>query len=97
MLTEADYRRLRANNAIWLIRTYYHDLSEYFAGDEARFSRMVVENGKSLPTAHPAGWAQHIVNCTTAEAIEFYSHELRPIYGQLITWGLLSELPEGLS
>lgn len=95
-MTEADYRRLRASNAMWLIRRYYHDLSEYFAGDLSRFSRMVVDGGKPLATASPAGWTQHIVNCTTQEAIEFYRHELTPIYGQLIAWGLLSELPEGL-
>lgn len=96
-MTEADYRRLRANNAMWLIRKYYHDLSEYFAGDEARFARMVVDGGKPLATASPAGWAQHIVNCTAAEAIEFYRHELTPVYQQLVAWGLLSELPEELS
>jgi phage gp29-like protein len=73
---------------MWLIRNYYHDLTEFFAGDEGRFSRMVEREGKSLATAHPHGWAQHIVNCTTVEAVEFYRDELQAIYAQLVEWNL---------
>ena len=82
---------------MWLIRNYMHDLAEYFAGDEGRFSRMVEREGKSLQTAHPHGWAQHIVNCTTDEAVEFYRDELIAIYQQLVVWKLLAEAPEVLT
>jgi hypothetical protein len=49
---------------------------------------MVEREGKSLQTAHPHGWAQHIVNCTTVEAVEFYRNELQAIYSQLVGWNL---------
>lgn len=73
---------------MWLIRNYMHDLSEFYAGDENRFGRMIVDQGKGLATAHPAGWAQHVVNITTAEAIEFHYAELATIYDQLVAWKL---------
>lgn len=92
-MTPFDPRRARANISMWLVRSYMHDLTEFFAGDEGRFSRMVEREGKSLPSAHPAGWAQHIVNCTTEEATEFYRSELEAIYEQLIKWKLLAEAP----
>ena len=68
---------------MWLIRNYMYDLSEFYAGDEGRFSRMVVDQGKGLATASPAGWAQHIVN-----SVEFYRCELETIYTQLVAWKL---------
>lgn len=71
---------------MWTIRNYLHDLSEFYAGDTGRFSRMVVDGGKSLPTAHPGGWVQHIVNCTP-DVIEFYPSEVVAIYEQLSAWG----------
>jgi len=92
-----ELRQARAGLKMWMIRNYFHDLAEFYAGDENRFGRMVVDQGKSLPSAHPAGWTQHIVNCTTAEAIEFYRPELVKIYMQLISWRLLPELPATLS
>jgi len=94
--SQVELRQTRANIAMWMIRLYYHDLSEYFAGDEGRFNRMVVDGGKGIPTAHPHGWAQHIINRTTADAIEFYRDELRTICTQLVEWRLIAELPEAL-
>jgi hypothetical protein len=87
-MTPEQRRQSSANCRMWLIRNYYHDLTEFFAGDEGRFSRMVEREGKSLATAHPHGWAQHIVNCTTVEAVEFYRDELQAIYAQLVEWNL---------
>lgn len=95
-MTPAKQRRAVASVKIWLIRNYFHDLAEFYAGDEGRFSRMVVDQGKSLATAHPAGWTQHIVNCTTDEVVEFCRPELVKIYTQLISWHLLTEMPEAL-
>jgi len=95
-MTPVERRQAEANVKMWLIRMYYHDLGEYFAGDEGRFNRMVVDGGKGIPTAHPHGWAQHIVNCTTAEAVEFYRCELRTVYQQLAEWRLVGEIPETL-
>lgn len=82
-----DVRRSRANCYMWLIQNYMHDLTEFYNGDEGRFSRMVVEGGKTLPTAHPAGWVQHIVNCTTDEVVEFHPAAISEIYEQLRKWG----------
>lgn len=95
-MTPVELRQSRANVAAYMIRMYYHDLSEYYAGDEGRWNRMVVDAGKGLPTAHPHGWAQHIVNCTTAEAVEFYRDELVAIYQQLIAWRLVAVMPPQL-
>lgn len=79
---------------MWLILNYYRDLTEFYAGDEGRFSRMVVEGGKSLPSAHPSGWVQHIINCTTAEVIEFHHGAIDEIYAQLRAWGHDVQVPE---
>lgn len=95
-MTPVERRQATARVKMWLIRMYHNDLVEYFAGDEGRFNRMVVDGGKGLPTAHPHGWAQHIVNCTTAEAVEFYRGELVAIYRQLITWRLVADMPPEL-
>lgn len=96
-MTPEQRRQSSANCRMWLIRNYMHDLAEHFAGDEGRFSRMVVDQGKSLQTAHPHGWTQHIVNCTTDEAVEFYRDELIAIYQRLVAWKLLAEVPEVLT
>ena len=87
-MAPVERRRSSAGVTMWLIRNYMYDLSEFYAGDEGRFSRMVVDQGKGLATASPAGWAQHIVNCTTADAVEFYRCELETIYTQLVAWKL---------
>ena len=79
-------RQAVASVKIWLIRLYYTDLMAYYAGDEGRFTRMVVDGGKSLPSAHPAGWVGHIANCAP-DTIEFYKDELDAIYRQLRAWG----------
>lgn len=84
---------LTINVKMWLIRNYYHDLAEFFAGDENRFGRMVGQAGKQFDTASPLGWAKHIANCTTAETLAHYRAELEPIYAQLRAWGLPGELP----
>ena len=73
---------------MWLIRLYMNDLSGYYAGDAGFFGRQVVDGGQPLPSAHPAGWAQHVVNCTTPETVEFYAAELEAVYRQLVTWKL---------
>lgn len=95
-MTPVELRQSRANTSMWLIRTYMKDLTGHFGDDPGAFGRMVVDQGKSLATAHPAGWTQHIVNCTTPEAIEFYRSELIAIYARLIGWRLLAEMPETL-
>lgn len=53
-----------------MIRMYMHDLTGHFTDDPGVFGRMIVDQGKSLQTASPAGWAQHIVNCTTVETLD---------------------------
>jgi len=80
-----------ANVKMWLIRQYYHDLTEFFAGDEGRFTRMVGSGGKQFETASPLGWARHIANCTTTEVRRCHGNEIERIYGQLGAWGLLAE------
>ena len=81
------------NVKMWLIRMYYNDLAEYFAGDDGRFTRMVVDGGEQFDTASPAGWAKHIANCTTAETLVYCRAELDQIYAQLGAWGLPAEMP----
>lgn len=71
-----------------MIRMYMHDLTGHFTDDPGVFGRMIVDQGKSLQTASPAGWAQHIVNCTTVEAVEFYLSELEAVYERLVAWKL---------
>lgn len=73
---------------MWLIRNYYHDLTEFFGGDEGRFTRMVGSGGRQFETASPQGWAKHIVNCTTVEVLAHYRAEIEKIYRQLRAWGL---------
>ncbi len=81
-----------ANVKMWLIRKYYHDLAEFFAGDEGRFTRMVGSGGKQIETASPLGWARHIVNCTTTEVLARHGDEIERIYVQLGAWGLPAEI-----
>lgn len=93
-MTQHELRKSRANVAMWLIRSYYRELTGYYGDDPGVFSRKVVDSGKTLATAHPAGWVQHIVNVTSAEAIEFHRSELQAIYEQLRAWGHDVSLPE---
>lgn len=83
-----------ANVKMWLIRKYYHDLSEFFAGDENRFGRMVGQGGKQFDTASPAGWARHILNCATDEVLTHHGEEVGQICNQLRGWGLPAEIPQ---
>jgi len=69
------------------IRQYHNDLSEYFAGDDGRFVRMVTDGGKQLPSASPQGWANHIQNLAI-DCVDLYHAELAAIFAQLKTWGL---------
>lgn len=94
MMTHEELRQSRANVAMWLIRSYYRDLTGYYTDDPGVFSRKIVDGGKQLQTAHPAGWTQHIVNVTSAEALEFHRDELETIYEQLQRWGHDVSLPE---
>jgi len=70
-----------------LVRIYYRDLCEYFAGDVGRWSRMVIDGGKSIPTASVQGWASHIDHLAP-ECVEYHADELRRIFAQLGAWGL---------
>lgn len=92
-MTQHELRKSRANVAMWLIRSYYRELTGYYGDDPGVFSRKVVDSGKTLATAHPAGWVQHIVNCTSEEALEFHWDELQAIYAQLRGWGHEVTLP----
>lgn len=82
---------------MWLIRLFHRELTGYYTDDPGVFSRKVVDGGKSLSTAHPDGWTQHIINCTIAEAVEFHRDELAKIYQQLVDWRLLAEIPPALA
>lgn len=86
-MTPERTKRLVANICMGMVRNYYHDLSEYFAGDEGRFTRMVVDGGKQLATASPQGWAKHIQNLSI-ECVDYHAAELRSIFTQLTAWGL---------
>jgi hypothetical protein len=79
---------MTTNVKMWLIRQYYTDLVEYYAGDDGRFTRMVGAGGKQFETASPKGWAAHIHNCTTAEVITHHGAEVEAIANQLRLWGL---------
>ena len=83
-----------ANVKMWLIRMYYNDLAEYFAGDEGRFTRMVVDGGRAIPTASPAGWAKHIAGCITTDVMVRHGEEIAQILAQLDKWGLPAEMPQ---
>jgi hypothetical protein len=76
------------NVKMWLIRQYFHDLTEYFAGDDGRFSRMVGREGKNFDTASPSGWAAHIVNCVTDDVRTHHGVEVERIYEQMRAWGV---------
>lgn len=86
-MTNERTRRLAASIYMGMVRQYHNDLAEYYAGDEGRFSRMVVEGGKSLPSASPQGWAQHINNLAI-ECADYHAADLRLIFAQLRAWGL---------
>ena len=86
-MTNETTRRLTANILMSLVRGYYRDLSEYYSGDISRFTRMVVDGGKQLPSASPQGWANHINNIAP-ECIDYHASEIAGIAGQLVAWGL---------
>lgn len=86
-MTNERSRRLVANICMQMVRQYHNDLAEYYAGDEGRFSRMVTDGGRQLPSASPAGWAQHINNLAI-ECVDYHADELRLIVTQLRAWGL---------
>lgn len=86
-MTPERTKRLVANICMQMVRKYHADLAEYYAGDSGRFSRMVVDGGKALPSASPQGWAQHIQNLSI-ECIPYHTEELRPIIAQIKVWGL---------
>lgn len=92
-MTIYELRKSRANVAMWLIRSYFRELTGFYTDDPGVFSRKIVDGGKQLQTAHPAGWVQHIVNVTSAEALEFHWDELQAIYAQLRGWGHNVTLP----
>jgi len=70
-----------------MVRNYFRDLNEFYAGDTGRFERMVGAGGKSFETTSPAGWARHI-DLLALECIDFHADELRRIFDQLTVWGL---------
>ena len=86
-MTNERTKRLVASLCMQMVRKYHADLCEYYAGDSGRFSRMVVDGGKALPSASPQGWAKHIDNLSI-ECVEYHAAELRPIFAQLTAWGL---------
>lgn len=86
-MTNERTRRLVARLCMGMVRNYYHDLTEYYAADSARFSRMVTDGGKQLPSASPQGWANHINNLAI-ECADYHADELRTIFAQLTAWGL---------
>lgn len=86
-MTPERTRRAVANLCMGMVRNYYHDLSEYYAGDTGRWTRMVTDGGKQLPSASPQGWANHIQNLSI-ECVDYHADELRSIFTQLTAWGL---------
>ena len=86
-MTNERTRRLVSSLCMQMVRKYRDDLAEYFAGDTGRFSRMVVDGGKQLPSASPQGWANHINNLAI-ECADYHADELRLIFAQLTAWGL---------
>lgn len=86
-MTNETTRRLTANILMSLVRGYYRDLSEYYSGDTGRFTRMVVDGGKQLPSASPQGWANHISN-VAPDCLEYHADEIAGIAAQLRVWGL---------
>jgi len=86
-MTNERTRRLLASIAMQMVRQYRDDLAAYYAGDVSRFTRMVVDQGKALPSASPQGWANHINNLAI-ESVPYYADELRTIFAQLAAWDL---------
>lgn len=86
-MTNERTRRLVASLCMQMVRKYHADLAEYYAGDSGRFSRMVVDGGKALPSASPQGWCNHISNLSI-ECVDFYHAELTAIFAQLKAWNL---------
>lgn len=85
-MAQANTGRLVANICMSQIRQYSNDLAEFYAGDEGRFTRMVVDQGKTIPSASPCGWCDHIVNLTK-HCIDYHLDELLAIYTRLKSWG----------
>lgn len=86
-MTPERTKRLIASLCMGMVRNYYHDLTEYYAGDEGRFSRMVTDGGRQLPSASPQGWANHINNLAI-ECVDYHHAELCTIFTQLVAWNL---------
>lgn len=86
-MTNERTKRLVANLCMDMVRMYHRDLAEYFAGDTGRWTRMVVDGGKQLPSASPQGWANHIGNLAI-ECVDYHAAELRLIYADIAAWGL---------
>ena len=81
--------RYRAGVCMWLVRGYMRDLEAFFAGDSARFNRMVVEGGKGLPNAHPHGWAQLALrNMAEPNVAELFGDEVTQYRQRLSEWKL---------
>lgn len=82
-----DIKRTVASICMWQIRNYYRDLAEYYNGDDGRFSRMVVDQGKALQSASPQGWAKHIATLAP-QCVQYHASELRTIFTQIAAWNL---------
>lgn len=80
---------------MWLVRKYFNDLTEFYAGDEGRFTRMVGAGGKQFETASPAGWATHLRSCITPAVEAASPDEVAAMLAQLEAWGLpqIEEVP----
>ena len=86
-MTNERTKRLVASLCMQMVRKYHADLCEYYAGDVSRFTRMVVDGGRQLPSASPQGWCNHISNLSS-ECVEYHAAELRLIYADIAAWGL---------
>ena len=87
LMTNERTKRLVANISMQRIHRYHADLAEYYAGDEGRFTRMVTDGGKQLPSASPQGWCNHISNLSV-ECVDYLATALRTIFARLQAWGL---------
>lgn len=82
--------RYRASICMWLARGYMNDLAAFFAGDENRFGRMVVDGGKGLRTANPVDWARMASsNMDEPLVATLYSDEVAQYRTQLVEWKLV--------